>query len=401
MKRIRSILSKLDKRYVVCSLAVWAALGVLASFTGHWPTEENPYRSYALQACAWLEGRLDLGQDYPWLELAIVDGRYFVSFPPFPSFVLLPLAAVFGANTPDHWVSLAFTTLGTVYAVRLYRETTGTYKKAELYALFLMMGNGYLFIALQGGWVWYMAQTMGFALSLMALFYAARHCAGRAFLCLACAFGCRPMVVVYAPLILLLTLRGEGVKAFIRRGCRLIPACLLVLAYMALNAARFGNPLEFGHSYLPEFVRAEEGQFSLSYAAKHFAQLLRLPKAGGEHGMLVYDPYDCMAFWLIAPMTISFFAAWLAALAGRRKGRALELFALPLMLAAHLMIICCHRTLGGYQFGNRYIVDMLPYVFYGLLSLKTEKGADWIIPLFALGFSVNLIGTVAAYNHWI
>ena len=234
MKRIRSILSKLDKQYVVCPLAVWAALGVLASFTGHWPTEENPYRSYALQACAWLEGRLDLGQDY-----------------------------------------------------------------------------------------------------------------------------------------------------------------------MALNAARFGNPLEFGHSYLPEFVRAEEGQFSLSYAAKHFAQLLRLPKAGGEHGMLVYDPYDCMAFWLIAPMTISFFAAWLAALAGRRKGRALELFALPLMLAAHLMIICCHRTLGGYQFGNRYIVDMLPYIFYGLLSLKTENGADWNIPLFALGFSVNLIGTVAAYNHWI
>ena len=47
---------------------------------------------------------------------------------------------------------------------------------------------------------------------------------------------------------------------------------------MALNAARFGNPMEFGHNYLPEFVRAEKGQFSLSYAMGHLKQLLRLPK---------------------------------------------------------------------------------------------------------------------------
>lgn len=43
-----------------------------------------------------------------------------------------------------------------------------------------------------------------------------------------------------------------------------------------------------------------------------------------------------------------------------------EAVLLVLGAAAHLMIVLCHRTLGGWQFGNRYIVDLLPYVFCGI-----------------------------------
>ncbi|MFR5787193.1 MAG: hypothetical protein ACLUHE_08835 [Christensenellales bacterium] len=172
---------KLEWRYVICPLTFLIVLWVAASFTGHWATEENPYRSYALQACAWLNGRLDLGKDYPWLELAIYEGKYHVSFPPFPSLVLLPFAAVLGTNTPDHWISLGFSIIGIIYAIRLYRAITETYEMAEQYVLFLFLGNGYLVIALQGGWVWYMAQTMCFTFSLMSLFYAANKHIGRAF----------------------------------------------------------------------------------------------------------------------------------------------------------------------------------------------------------------------------
>ena len=200
---------KLEWRYVICPLTFLIVLWVAASFTGHWATEENPYRSYALQACAWLNGRLDLGKDYPWLELAIYEGKYYVSFPPFPSLVLLPFAAVWGTNTPDHWISLGFSIIGIIYAIRLYHAITGTYGMAEQYVLFLFLGNGYLFIALQGGWVWYMAQTMCFTFSLMSLFHAANKHMGRAFAFLACAFGCRPMVVAYIPLILMLVRKKQ------------------------------------------------------------------------------------------------------------------------------------------------------------------------------------------------
>lgn len=394
---------KLEWRYVICPLAFLIVLWVAASFTGHWATEENPYRSYALQACAWLNGRLDLGKDYPWLELAIYEGKYYVSFPPFPSLVLLPFAAVLGTNTPDHWISLGFSMIGIIYAIRLYRAITGTYEMAERYVLFLFLGNGYLFIALQGGWVWYMAQTMCFTFSLMSLFHAAKKHIGRAFAFLACAFGCRPMVVAYISLILMLGTEKASVKTWMRKGYRLIPACMIIGFYLILNATRFDNPFEFGHTHLPEFVRSTEGQFSLSYATKNFKQLFRLPQTGGEHGMLIYDTYDCMAFWLIDPIIVSFMVTWLYALTRKRKAYGLNLIIVPATICVHLMIVCCHKTMGGYQFGNRYIVDMLPYVFYGLITYKQGAGkAEWLNnPLFALGFSINLIGTVSTYNHWI
>lgn len=389
-------------------VSVLVVMAVLMSFTGMWPTEDNPYRSYSLQACAWLEGRLDLGQDYPWLELAVYEGKYYVSFPPFPSFVLLPFCAAMGSNTPDHFIALAVTALGVIYAMRLYGALRGEMRHAEFFVLFLFLGNGYVYIGMQG-WVWHLAQSMCFTLSLMALAYAAEGRGGRALACWACAVGCRPMVAVYLPLLLFLLGRsgrreGEGFLGLMRRRWTWwIAPALLAGIYMALNAARFGSVFEFGHSYLPEFTRVETGQFNLGYAAENLKEILRLPEPGGENGALRYYTYDCQAFWLISPLTIVIFASWLHALLHRRARERFTLIALPAMALAHLMILLCHRTLGGWQFGNRYLLDILPYLFCGLLLWmpRDERFARWSVPLFFLGVSVNLIGTAATYNHWI
>ena len=60
------------------------------------------YDSYTLQTMAWRNGETFLadGERYSWLELAIYQGKYYVSFPPFPSVALLPLTWIYGAETP-------------------------------------------------------------------------------------------------------------------------------------------------------------------------------------------------------------------------------------------------------------------------------------------------------------
>ena len=130
---------------LLCALCVALALLPVMMFTGQWPTHHNPYNSYTLQACAWLEGRLDLGCDYSWLELAIVDGRYYVSFPPFPSYMMLPFAAIFGRDTPDGLIALMVTLLAVVYACLLYRRLRSD-GHGLMWVLFLLLGTGYLFI---------------------------------------------------------------------------------------------------------------------------------------------------------------------------------------------------------------------------------------------------------------
>ena len=51
-------------------LIILAVHSVVGAFNGKWPWSGNAYNSYLLQAESWLQGRLDLGQNYEYLELA-------------------------------------------------------------------------------------------------------------------------------------------------------------------------------------------------------------------------------------------------------------------------------------------------------------------------------------------
>ena len=393
-------------------LCVLAAMLAVAAFTGLWPMDENPYNSYAIQADAWLHGHLDIpdGAQYTWLELAIREGKYYVSFPPFPSFVLLPFAAVLGTHTPDHLLMWAVTALGVLMALRLSRKRCGSEALRLQWVLFLFLGNGYLFIAMRGS-VWFMAQAMCFVLSLAALVLAREGHGAVSLVCWACAVGCRPMQALYLPVLLRILWLGEQrekepsltLLGLLRARWRwLIAPVLIGAVYMALNVLRFGNPLEFGHSYLPEFTRAADGQFSLSYAAHNAQSYLRLPQTGGENGALRFYKYEGMAFYLLNPMLVLYAAAWLRALLRAKRGERREFLLLPVLLAAHGAILCCHRTLGGWQFGNRYLLDMLPFVYDELLDLRAGGTSDtWLAPLATWGMALHLLGTAAVYNAWI
>lgn len=389
--------------YASAALGVLAVMLVAAAFTGHWPTQSNPYNSYLLQSCAWLEGRLDLGQDYEWLELAVVNGRYYVTFPPFPSYLLLPFAALFRESTPDNAIAWAVTLLGVLYAVRLYQLTRRD-GKAAFWVLFLYLGTGYLFISMNA-YVWFVAQTICFTLSLMAIVHARQGQGGVALSCWACAVGCRPMAMLYLPVLLWLLWQqkdslslGQWVR---KRWYWAAPVLLIAGSYMALNMARFGSPFELGYNYLPEFLQAEKGQFSLSYFRSNLHLLLRLPGWNPAYARALFRTEQTMAFWLVNPMYFCIGAAWVY---GLRKRRALPTAVmLPVMAAAHVVILCCHRTLGAWQFGNRYLLDMMPWLFLGMLLWMPEddRFARWSAPLLTWGFALNAIGTVATYNYWI
>ena len=388
--------------YAVVCLSLLAALLVMSAFTGIWPWSRNAYNSFSRQAAAWLEGRLDLGKDYPWLELAIYDGKYFVSFPPFPSVVMLPFTAVFGAETPDVLISWIVTLLGGAFAVRLGMKAGLSGRDAAFWALFLHLGTGYMFIA-QSGWVWFFAQTMNFTLLMGALMLAQEGKGGGALTLWACAVGCRPFSILYLPVLVYLLYRAarpaRAGSWVLRRLYWAVGPCLIAGFYMTLNAARFGNVLEFGHTWLPEFQRAEHGQFSLTYFAHNFALLFRLPETDAETGRLIFAHIDTMLFPMICPLTVTLFLVFgHECFRGKRQEKFL-LASLPVLALLHLVLTCCHRTMGGVQFGNRYLVDLLPPLYLGLCLWmpKGERFRQWQIPLFIFGLVLNTLGTYTTY----
>ena len=382
------------------------ALTLLLAYSGMWlatktsPFDISNYNSYSIQAKSWLEGRLDVDH-FSWLEQAVFEGRYYISFPPMPSVIMLPFVLVFGAQTPDNLICLAVAIAGACYALKTARALGKAPRESFFWALFVTVSSNFLFISMNG-WVWFIAQNLSFMFTMMSIFYAVdkrRKSAALSLLFLACAVGCRPFQLVFFPVLFFLLYDNSSIKAFLgdvlHKWYSLLPVLCVGLFYCALNYARFGNILEFGHNYLPEFLESPMGQFNTGYIPYNFLRSVRLFEY--RYGQFFFPVFDGFAFYIVMPVWISC-AAYLV------RGKKLDGFAwLALVcIALNLLATCAHKTMGGWQFGCRYFVDATPFVL--LLALKRSKDMqlsrlDYALIIF--GAAVNILGNIAFYLEWL
>jgi len=419
---------------LLCAVTVYSLMYMLSgSFS---PISENPYNNFSRQAESWLQGRLSLPENVTWLELAIFDGRYYVSFPPFPSIAMLPFVLLFGVNTPDHAIALCLSFLSLTYAYKLGVKVLGNRQYAGIFSLFLILCTNYLHISLWGT-VWYIAQNFAFLLTIMAFYYALtdnKHHSYLSLFLMCAAMGCRPFNALYLPVVLLLIFRreaeplGDSIKRILIYS---IPAFLLGAFYMWLNYARFGSIFEFGHNYLPEFVNDPHGQF---YFGRVLANLGRI---FFNMDFIGFPLFRGFAFWLASPIVVSFLVYLLVyVIKGFRNSQfpgdcgflnrvqdrlqptmargvsrnesgnqpkvkdndRVLVFALLFLILLHLVAFSFHRTLGGHQFGARYTVDTLPAFYLGLLLILKklpQNGSVYLnIPPMIFGLLLNFQGTV-------
>ncbi len=375
---------------VLCALlTVAAAHVVFMLFSGKHLFASNPYNSYILQAKAWCSGTLYLPENYPWLELAVYKGHYYVSFPPFPSYLLLPFTAIFGENTPDSLIAFCVMLVGVVYAVRVAKHCGLSGEMSAFMAVFLYCANNVWMVTVDA-WVWFLAQNLALTLTLMAFDYGLSGKFGRSLFFLAAAVGCRPFQIVYLPVVLYwlmqkeLSSRQSFVQVFLRRIYRFIPALLLGASYMVLNVLRFNDPFEFGHNFLPEFLRYEEGQFSVEYLIRNLPRLFELPTFDPESHKLVFQGFDGTNIFIVFPILAMLLFALIAEICRRIRTRSIwdtrtyiSVIMLFVLAAAHVLLLCAHRTMGGAHFGNRYLIDTLPALYLALCKLtvpdETQK----------------------------
>lgn len=386
-------------------MAVYLAI---MSFTGLWPWQANAQNAYALQAQAWLQGRLDLSPRPGVLQIAEYKGRYYVSFPPVPSLVVLPFVALVGpALSPDHFLNLIAGFVAAWYAYRIGRRLGHSGREAAFWGLFVTVGSNFLFISIRGS-VWYLAQSFSFALSMAAIYYALSPRYSDGFLTMglyALSIGCRPTQLIFFPVIAwLLFEKPQGLRQKTHGLWWLLPALGIGAAYAWLNFARFDHPLEFGHNYLPEFIAAPHGQFSLEYFQYNWPHLFFLPPV--VNGRVRFPIGVAFAFFISSPIFLSFLLEWGRSWMSFPPRKPLQQILLPSLLFLFMVVIACHQTLGGIQFGNRYMVDVLPYLLLGLLQLFNRRRiSSWHTAfhqwLFFVGVALNTVGGIAFFNQWI
>jgi hypothetical protein len=186
----------------------------------------SPNNHYVHLAQAWLQGRLDIGGSPPgtndWACFDTVDegpcppGRYsfsgpeaeryrwYVSFPPLPAVLLLPVVAIVGLGTLDalFWALFAGLAPMLLFVVLRFLRESGQSGRTErddlLVTALFAIGSVYYFAAVQGT-VWFAAHVVAAAFVCLYLLYAfgARRplAAG---LALGLAFLCRPATLLLA-----------------------------------------------------------------------------------------------------------------------------------------------------------------------------------------------------------
>jgi hypothetical protein len=356
--------------------------------------------SYTKQALAWRNGHIKLDQNYEYLELAVYKGNYYVSFPPVPAIPMFLLTFFYGENTPNNLMTVLYTLGSFAFIFAACKKKKMTDSSAVFWAAFTCFASGLLFISLSGA-VWFQAQALSFLFTSASVYFIlddkpkSWHVS---LLFLALAVGCRPFQIIYFPILYFIIFKKLkwDLKKLIKF---LIVPAVVGAVYLGYNYIRFGELLEFGHNYLPEFQNAKDGQFSLHYMKDNLQNLFfRIPRF--DDGML-RDKYG-FAFYMSSPIFITALikAGTEPFLKTREKeSYTVEKVILALLICLHICIFSMHKTLGGWQFGSRYTVDIIPMVFLFLLFTGIDKGKKRFYDYLFFGGAVifNLLGSISTY----
>jgi hypothetical protein len=250
---------------------------VLLALLALWQSfQRAPYDGpnlYGLQAQAWLEGRLDVPG--PAEDQSLYEGRYYVAFPPFPSVVVLPLVVLTGAeHAPYRGLALGLAVLAGWVAWRVLGRLGIPAPDRRWLVAALLGGTALWSCVVQSEAVWFLAHVVAVTCSLLALDEAlGRASGGWAGLWAGLAFLSRQLCIYLVPFIAVAVwLRHAEAgrrRQVLHAGAALLVAGGCTLAYLWLNAARFGSPFDTGYAgmALSDFLATRVARYGLFHPA--------------------------------------------------------------------------------------------------------------------------------------
>ena len=185
-----------DWTYVTMIGLVIIGYILLHDLVGETLLEHNVWDSYTLQAQRWLQGKVDLGRNYSHLEIAEYKGKFFVSFPPFPSVLMLPWVLFFGENTPNNLIMLIYVLIAITLVYIIAKKFKMPRAYAAFWAIVVILGSNIVWMSTMGG-VWFQAQLVNVILLLGGILSMLCNKRALSYVLVACAVGCRPFSIIY------------------------------------------------------------------------------------------------------------------------------------------------------------------------------------------------------------
>lgn len=383
---------------------MWALFAL--TFVGVVYYWSNPRPNFAFDqtftiAKAMLDGRLGVDGPRQWLELVPGDTEHYSVFPLGAVLVMLPwaLGAKYGHfnDLPAAWLSACMGVAITVLAWLLSGAFLQNFWRRASLVGFLIFGN-WMWCNLVFGGAWQYALGFSVIGQLGALYFLLVHrkpfWAGFFF---AVAFGNRTDLLVITPIFLmLLWLSAPGRLLAARRRDVLAFAVapgVLVLATLLYNAARFHSPFEMGYELIP-FVfdqpGFEGGLFSWANVRMNARVMLLIP----WHPIRYFPYFEPHHFGQSIVLCSPYL---LCALRWPQRHRGIFALSWAAIVTISLVLFC-HGNAGAYQYGYRYAISFLPWIFLALLTTG-DRRPRWLEAAL-LGISIMLSGYAVYAFYW-
>lgn len=416
--------------YAVCAIVFFS----IAGLTPERLTQHTPFNHYAHLADAWLHGRQDLRFGEPHYaagnDFAHFEGKVYISFPPFPAVLMLPMVALAGSPETFQDGQFMFWLAGIGPAVlflvleKLRRQKRSERSEIENIGLAVLFAFGtvYFFTSVEGT-VWFAAHVVAVALlGLYMLFGLGAERPVLAGTMMGFLFLTRPQCLLASVLFLFEAIRvccndqleTEGSLAerirdtwarvdkpalWRKLAAFATPVAICLAAASYMNYTRFHNwsPNAMGHEYLTvawQQRMTKWGLFSYHYLPKNLGVMLTSlpwfpPKAMlGQPGVpLFWVNEHGLALWFTSP--IYFWLLW-----PRNAGRGFLHSALWLAAIGPLLFDLLYQNSGWRQFGYRFSNDYAPILFV-LLAIGGRRLGTMFKGAAAFAVAVNTWGAVS------
>ncbi len=361
-------------------------------------TDPTPYNNFIRLADAFLNGRLYLTEDAPWLELVHLENKHYVVPPPMPAILSLPAVAIWGPLTNQTLISIFFGSLNVSLAYLIARTITQN-RKIQIWTTAMFgFGTIHWWVAVSGS-VWTFSQTISVTFLLVAILLTLyKNHSFLVGLSLGASYWSRLTTILSLPFFLIYTherwYKPSNAKALFRKiDIKFLFFLVLGIGlFIALNAiynfARFGTPFDISYYLIPDIFDEPEyqkGIFDITYIPRHLNIIFLKFPAILEMPPYIIPNWNGLAIWITTPAFIYAFRA------GIKNKLALGCWISIILIA---LVNFSHGTWGFAQFGYRFAVDFYPFLF-----LLTIKGIGDEIKwhhkiLILIGIVVNLWGVL-------
>ena len=368
--------------------SVWVLFAISVGF--NLVKDDGSENLHVLQARSFVEGRLDV--DEAVNDIALFEGKYYVTFPPFPALVITPVVALFGsANTT--LIALILSVLIGMVMLSLFNRMGIPESRKWWLVMAMIFGTGLWFVTKFSFGVWSFAHVV----AVLMLFLAIREGLGkrRAWLMaalLGCAFLSRQLAI-YSSVFLLAILvdKADGnykqiIKDFVVFG---LVFSSFVLIYLYLNYLRFHDPFDTGYYYIasdPLGLLGEKryGLFHYMYVPFNFVYMfLQGPHIEFDGLLPVGMDYFGTSITFASPFVFLAFRA-----KGYKVLRAGAWITITLCMI-HMMFYCNN---GWVQINTqRFTLDFLPVAMFLVALGAKEIRIRWLYYTAGAAIFLNML----------